>query len=149
MTGAGLLQATLGWGALARFRGTPTPPQNEPRPALSVLKPLHGDEILLEEALASLCAQDYPDFQIVFGVQDPADPALAVVRRVRERFPSVDMAVVVDRTRHGSNGKVANLINMLPHARHDLLVIADSDIHAPPGYLASVAASLMRPGVGM
>jgi ceramide glucosyltransferase len=149
MTCAGLLQATIGWGALARFRGTPTPPQNEPRPPLSILKPLHGDEILLEEALASLCAQDYPNFQIVFGIQDPADAALPVVRRLRKRFPSVDMTVVVDRTRHGSNGKVANLINMLPHARHDLLVIADSDIHAPPGYLASVAASLTKPGVGM
>ena len=69
---------------------------------------------LLEEALASFCAQDYPAFQIVFGVQDPADPALAVVDRLRARFPHVDIDVVIDPTRHGSNRKIGNLINMFP-----------------------------------
>ena len=102
---------------------------------MTVLKPLYGDEPLLEEALASLCAQDYPAFQVVFGVQSAADPALAVLHRLRARFPALDMAVVIDPARHGSNHKVSNLINMLPSARHDVLVVADSDVHAPPGYL--------------
>jgi ceramide glucosyltransferase len=118
-------------------------------PPVTILKPLHGDEPLLEEALASFCGQDYPEFQIVFGLQDPADPALDVLARLRRRFPALDMAVVVDPTPHGTNRKVANLINMAPQIRHDVLVIADSDIHAAPGYLTQLVASLMAPGVGL
>ena len=63
---------------------------------VTVLKPLHGDEPLLEEALASVCRQDYPALQVVFGVQDAADTALPVVRRLQARFPGCDIAVVVD-----------------------------------------------------
>jgi ceramide glucosyltransferase len=99
--------------------------------------------------LASLCAQDYPAFQIVFGVQDPADPALRVIGRVQARFPDVVIDVVIDGARHGRNRKVGNLLNMIGAARHDVLVIADSDIHAPPGYLRSVVAALQQPGVGL
>ena len=119
------------------------------QPPITILKPLHGDEPLLEEALASFCAQDYPRFQIVFGLQDPSDPALHVLRRLRARFPQVDIAMVIDPAQHGINRKVSNLINMYPHAAHDLIVIADSDIHAPSGYLADLAAELTRPGVGL
>ena len=117
---------------------------------VTVLKPLHGDEPLLEEALASLCAQDYPaGFQIVFGVGTDADTALPVVARVRERFPDLDIAVVIDATVHGTNPKVGNLINMVPAARHDILAIADSDVHARPDYLRHLAAALIQPGVGL
>jgi len=145
---AGLGQAMFGWHAFRRFRAVP----EDPPPALppvTILKPLHGDEPMLEEALASFCAQDYPCFQIVFGLQDPADAALHVLRRIRKRFPALDMEVVVDPTPHGANRKVANLINMLPSARHDMLVIADSDIHAPAGYLMRLAEALLRPGAGL
>jgi len=148
ITAAGMAQSAAGWLAVRRFsRQNPVLPAA--RPAVTVLKPLHGDEPLLEEALASYCAQDYPEFQIVFGVQNAADPALHVLRRLRARFPGVDMAVVVDPTPHGANRKVANLINMLPDAKHDVLVIADSDIHAAPDYLDSLVRSLADPGVGL
>ena len=69
---------------------------------MTVLKPLCGDEALLEEALASFCDQDYPAFQIVFGVQSAADPALRAVDRVRARFPDARIDIVVDGTRHGA-----------------------------------------------
>ena len=118
-------------------------------PAITVLKPLHGDEPLLEQGLASVCAQAYPEFQVVFGVQDPDDTALPVVARLRERFPSCDIALVVHPTRHGANGKVGNLINMLPRAKHALLVIADSDLHVQPDYLARLADALAEPGTGL
>ena len=149
LAGAGLLQAAAGWASVFRFarRGRRAPPG--PLPPVTVLKPLHGDEPLLEEALASFCAQDYPAFQIVFGLQDPVDPALAVLDRLRARFPGVTMDVVVDRTQHGSNRKVGNLINMYRAARHDTLVVSDSDIHVAPGYLRSVVAALAQPGAGM
>lgn len=148
LSAAGLLQACAGAAAVHRFRRRPGPGAGA-LPPLTVLKPLHGDEPVLEQALASFCAQDYPGLQIVFGVQHPGDPALAVVTRLRTRFPDMDVAVVVDATVHGSNRKIGNLINMLRAARHEVLVIADSDIHAPPGYLRSVAAALNGPGVGL
>jgi ceramide glucosyltransferase len=116
---------------------------------ISVLKPLHGDEPLLEEALASICRQDFSVWQVVFGVQDAADTALPVVRRLQARFPDCDIALVVDPTPHGRNHKVANLINMLPAAKHDVLVIADSDLHVAPDYLRRLATALERPGTGL
>jgi ceramide glucosyltransferase len=116
---------------------------------VTVLKPLCGDEPLLEEALASNLQQDYPHCQLVFGVQSATDPALAVVERLRRRFPERDIAVVVDATPHGSNRKIANLINMYAAAKHDVLVVADSDVHVAPDYLARIAAALEEPGTGL
>jgi len=147
LTLAGFVQAGAGWAAVRRFRATSVP--KGARPPITVLKPLHGDEPMLETALATLCAQDYPCFQMVFGVQDPADPAIAVVDRLRKLFPDVDMELVIDPTPHGSNRKVANLINMYPSARYNLLVISDSDMHAAPDYLARVADALAVPGTGL
>ena len=116
---------------------------------VTVLKPLHGDEPLLEEALTSVCRQVYPALQVVFGVQDAADTALPVVRRLQARFPDCDIAVVVDPRGHGPNRKVANLINMLPAAKHDVLVIADADMHVAPDWLHRLVAALEEPGVGL
>ncbi len=147
LTLAGFTQAAAGWRAVRRFRRN-VPPAGA-RPPLTVLKPLHGDEPLLEQALASFCAQDYPHFQVVFGVQSADDTAVAVVERLFARFPNLEMELVVDPTLHGTNRKIANLINMFPSVRHNLLVISDSDMHAPPGYLASVADALAVPGTGL
>jgi len=145
-----LLQSLAGvWVAMrfaaARGRGVlPADP-----PPVTVLKPLCGDEPLLEEALASCFAQDYPTFQIVFGIQNPNDPALAVLENVRQRFPGRDIAIVVDPTPHGPNRKVANLINMLPSATHGIVVISDSDLHLPRNYLERLVVALERPGTGL
>ncbi len=144
----GLVQGLFGLALVRRFRAA-TPAADAARPAISVLKPLHGAEPLLEQALETLCRQDYRRFQVVFGVQSPHDPAIAVVERLRARFPEVDIALVSDGRAHGRNHKVANLINMLPAARHDVLVIADSDVHAAPDYLARIADALAEPGVGL
>jgi ceramide glucosyltransferase len=147
LTLAGFVQAAAGWLAVRRFRAAARP--SGPAHAITVLKPLHGDEPMLEAALASFCAQDFPCFQIVFGVQDTHDTAVPVVDRLRARFPDVDMELVVDPTPHGVNRKVANLINMFPSARHNLLVISDSDMHAAPDYLSRVADALGVPGTGL
>lgn len=143
-----MVLAVAGRIEVARFLRNP-PPRPASLPGITVLKPLYGDEPLLEAALASICAQDYPLFQVVFGVQDPADPAIGVVARLRERFPDCDITLVVDDTADGVNRKVANLMNMLPMARHDVLVIADSDMHAAPDYLSHIAAALAAPGIGL
>ena len=85
----------------------------------------------------------------MFGVQSRGDPAIGLVHRLQARFPALDLVLVVDATPHGANRKIANLINMLPAARHDILVISDSDIHAGPGYLRRVVEALQQPGVGL
>lgn len=144
----GLLQALAGWRLAARFAERSQPAVAR-HPAITILKPLHGDEPLLLQALTSVCRQDYPEYQIVFGVQDPRDPALNVVHRLRADCPQADIAVVVDPTQHGPNHKVGNLINMLPAAKHDVLVIADSDLHVQPDYLTHLAAALSQPGTGL
>ena len=148
LAGFGLAQAVAGYLAVRRFAAAPRPSATN-RPAVTILKPLHGAEPLLEHALASVCAQEYGDYQIVFGTHGPADAALAVVERLRARFPTRDIAVVADATSHGSNHKVGNLINMLPAAKHEVLVIADSDVHCAPDYLDRIVAALEAPGTGL
>lgn len=135
--------------AAARHRPAAARTSARDWPAVTVLKPLHGDEPLLEAALESVCRQDYPTYQIIFGVQDPADPARAVAERLAARFPDRDITIVVDPMQHGANRKIGNLINMYPHARHDVLVLADSDLHAAPDYLRRAVAALDAPGVGL
>lgn len=145
----GLAQALAGAALVARFGAVRRATRSVAPPRITVLKPLHGDEPLLEEALASLCVQDYPDYQVVFGVQDRADPALEAVRHVQARYPATDIAVVCAPMSHGANGKVGNLINMLPAAKHDVLAIADSDLHVAPDYLSRLAEALAEPGTGL
>ncbi|OJT95388.1 MAG: hypothetical protein BGN82_05310 [Alphaproteobacteria bacterium 65-7] len=119
-------------------------------PGVTILKPLHGDEPGLLRNLETVLRQDYPGaVQVVFGVQDEADPALAAVRALRVRHPQADIAVAADPARAGANAKISNVINMMPHARHDLLVLADSDIAAPPCWLSRVVEALSRPGIGI
>ena len=145
---AGLAQTLVACGLAFRFTG---PHHREPVscPPVTILKPLHGDEPLLEPALCSFCELEWPEYQIVFGVQDPQDPAIAVVDRLRARYPARDITLIVDARYHGPNRKVGNLINMLPAAKHGVLVIADSDLHVRPDYLASLVAALEQPGVGL
>ncbi len=137
------LAAVLAW---ARRR----PAENSgQRPPVTLLKPLCGTEPGLYEHLRGFCRQDYPHYQIIFGVRDPADPACAVVQRLIAEFPSLPIDVVMNPQQHGSNRKVSNLINMLSRAHHEILVMADSDAFVGPDYLATVTAPLLDPQVGM
>ncbi len=120
-----------------------------PHSGISLLKPLYGDEPFLLRNLASFCAQDYRgSIEVVFGVGRADDTAIAVVERLRAAFPALELRLVVDERRWGSNGKVSNLINMAEHARHPVIVLADSDMLVGRDYLARVVAALDRPGVG-
>ena len=118
-------------------------------PPVTVLKPLCGGEPCLYENLRSFCTQDYPQFQVVFGVRDPADPARAVAERLKAEFPHLHISVIVNPQLHGENLKVSNLINMLPFAKYELLTIADSDTVVDPTYLAVVTAPLADRNVGL
>jgi ceramide glucosyltransferase len=109
-------------------RSAERPHQPQPAgPAVTVLKPLCGAEPDLYANLRSFCLQEYARFQIVFGVRDSADPALQVVERLAAEFPHLAIDIVINAQQHGANRKVSNLINMLECARHDVLVISDSD----------------------
>jgi ceramide glucosyltransferase len=124
-------------------------PARRARLPVKMLKPLCGAEPGLYENLRSFCLQDYPQYQIVFGVQDATDPALAVVRRLRREFPELPMDIVVNGLQHGSNRKISSLINMLPRAKHEILMIADSDARVDPDYLSSMVSPLDDPTVGL
>ena len=125
------------------------PSGSRSRPPVTVLKPLCGAEPGLHEHLRSFCQQNYPEFQLVFGVRDAGDPACAVVKRLAAEFPSVPIELVINPQLHGSNLKISNLINMLPYARHDILAMADSDAFVGADYLATVTAPLLDADVGL
>jgi ceramide glucosyltransferase len=139
--------ASAAWMLLRRWREA-VPQGSSWRPPVTVLKPLCGAEARLDECLRSLARQSYPDLQIVCGVRDGSDPAIAVIERLRREFPALDLVLVIDPRVHGENLKVSNLINMLPHARHPVLVISDSDVRVGPGYLDAVLAALAPPEIG-
>ncbi len=118
--------------------------------ALTVLKPLHGDEPRLSENLRSFCDQDYPaPVQIVFGVGAADDSARPVAEALIGDARSVDASLCIDTRTHGRNAKISNLINMTAEARHPIIVISDSDIGAPPDYLRRVQRALAESGVGV
>jgi len=109
-------------------------------PPVTLLKPLCGMEHELYENLCSFCLQDYPDYQLIFGVRHVDDPSIPVVKRIMDEFSGLDMSLVVDGRIHGANLKVSNLVNMMAAAKYDLLVMADSDMRVGPDYLSALAA---------
>jgi ceramide glucosyltransferase len=141
-----LLTATM---LVARAGRSTADPRAVAVPAVTILKPLHGDEPGLFANLGSFCSQDYPGpIQVVFGVQDPGDGAVAVVEHLQKTQAGRDLDLVIETKVHGLNRKVSNLVNMAPHIRHDVVVLADSDMRVEPDYLSRVTAALGEPGVG-
>jgi ceramide glucosyltransferase len=145
---AGLVYQVASALAVRHFMAKPAPvPQR--RPPVTVLKPLCGADPGLEAHLTALLRQGYPQLQLVCGVSDPADPAIAVVHRVMDQFPKADIVLVVDPTPHGSNLKIGNLINMMRAARHELLVIADSDVAPHDFYIDQAVQPFADPAIGL
>jgi len=117
-------------------------------PPITVLKPLKGPGVELAANLETFCRQDYPEYQIVFGVEDAGDPAVEIVRSLMRRFPDRDITLSVGNE-EGANRKVASVVHMMRHARHDVLVLSDADIRVRPDYLRTLAAPLSDPAVGL
>jgi len=118
-------------------------------PPVSILKPLKGTDPDIYESFRSHCLQDYPEYELIFGVSDAADPAAELVQRLQEEFPQRNIRLVICPKVLGTNMKVGNLVQMLPHARFEHLIVNDSDIKVPPDYLLRVMAPFADEKIGM
>jgi ceramide glucosyltransferase len=116
---------------------------------ISILKPLKGTDPEMYQSFRSHCLQDYPEFEIIFGVSDADDPAIAFVERLQAEFTQIPIRLVLCEKILGANTKVSNLAQMLPEARHQHIVVNDSDIRVEADYLRSVATPLLVPTVGL
>ncbi|CAA7617352.1 Hopanoid biosynthesis associated glycosyl transferase protein HpnI [Candidatus Terasakiella magnetica] len=144
---AGISFLVLCLRTILSFREAGLAAASENLPPLSILKPLCGDEPRLYECLHSFCAQDYPEFQIVFGVREDDDPAVAVVERLKADFPHRDIQLVCDGHVHGANLKISNVMNIMAQCRHDLLMVSDSDVEIAPGHFRAMATEMTEPNV--
>ncbi len=118
-------------------------------PPVSILKPLRGTDPEMYESFRSHCLQDYPEYEIVFGVSDANDPAIQLVDQLKAEFPQRTIRLMVCRENLGANTKVSNLAQMARQARHEYLIVNDSDIRVEPDYLRRVLAPLNDPNVGL
>ena len=116
---------------------------------VSILKPLKGADPETYETFRSHCLQDYGSYEIVFGVSEADDPAVPSVRRLQQEFPEIPIQLVVCSQNLGANTKVSNLVQMLRVARHDVVIVNDSDIRVDREYLRRVVGPLENPGLGM
>ncbi len=117
-------------------------------PAVSVLKPVRGLDPNTYEAFFSQAAQNYPQFEILFGVNDPSDPAIAEVQRLQAAFPRTSISLIRSST-STPNGKVGVLIDLARQARYPVWVINDSDIKVTPEYLSRIVEPLGDPEIGV
>lgn len=143
----------LGWLLVAgwsfRHRAVRSRPDRDRRTAVTILKPLCGVDDDLERNLLSFFAIDHEPLQLVFGTADPGDPALELVRRIARRHRHRDVAIVVGTTSAAASPKVALLEALLPHAKHDVILLSDSNVRVAPDEIALVLPEFADPRVGM
>lgn len=118
-------------------------------PPVSILKPLKGTDPEMYESFRSHCLQDYPEYEIIFGVSQADDPAVELVERLQAEFPQLAVRLVICPKNLGTNTKVSNLVQMLPAARYEYFIVNDSDIRVEADYLRRVVAPLLDSAVGM
>lgn len=116
---------------------------------VTILIPLYGADFEAYDNYASFCRQDYPEYQIVFGVRDSRDPSIPIVRQLIADFPDRDIELVICADTMGKNPKVSNLQNMLAWAKHEQIVIVDSDIRVGEDYLRHIIPPLGDERVGL
>ena len=135
--------------AAITFWSHPHPIDPEFHPPVTILKPICGLDSYAYENFTSFCQQDYPEYQIIFGVCAYEDPAIEVVEKIIQQFPDVDIHLVVNAQIIGANFKVSNLANAVAAAKHEILIIADSDIRVGKDYLQRVIQPLKDQKVGV
>jgi len=138
----------LGQRKAAGEGASPTLPTS-PAPPVSILKPLKGTDPEMYESFRSHCLQDYPEYEIIFGVSDPADPALRMIEKLKLEYPQCAIRAMVCAENLGSNTKVSNLAQMLRQARYENIVVNDGDIRVAPDYLRRVVTPLKDNQIGL
>jgi ceramide glucosyltransferase len=126
----------------------PQPPTPNPHSPVSILKPVYGKDAGFYDAIRTHALQQYPEFEILFGIRRADDPARVEVERLMREFPALPIRLVLCST-SAPNLKVGSLIDLAREARHSILIVNDSDISVPPGYIGDVTAPLSDPGVGL
>lgn len=132
------------------FRSLPKQVSAAPHPGVSILKPVKGMDAGSYDNFASFCRQDHAGpLQLIFAAASPDDQVIPVIRQLMADFPDHDISLVVNPAIHGPNYKVSNLINAFPVARHDIIIVCDSDIRVAGGYLKSVTSHFSDSRVGL
>ncbi len=124
-------------------------PASDVLPPVSILKPLRGLDDNLFDNLSSFCTQDYPEYEILFGLQDHNDPAFKVAKKVQDKHPDTNITIIVERCSLGLNPKVNNLIPAYRKSRHPYVLISDSNVMVGPDYLREIARHTQDPSVGL
>jgi ceramide glucosyltransferase len=139
--------AALAFSRGAKAQAPPTPTSTF-EPPVSILKPLHGVDFASYENYASFCTQDYPEYEILFAVNDESDPAIAVITRLIADYPQRHITLVIGAEYFGANQKVNNLARLTREAKHEILALSDGDVRVGPNYLRNVVSPLRDANVG-
>jgi ceramide glucosyltransferase len=131
-----------------RFFATAERTASDFLPPVSILRPIHGLDHETYRNYASFCSQDYPDFEMLFCVSDETDPAIPAIRKVIEDFPERSIRLLIGSEPLGVSDKVNKLCRLAKEARHELLIVADSDVRLEPGFLQRIAAPFRDPALG-
>lgn len=123
--------------------------RNSDPPPVTILKPLHGMEPMLEECLESFFCQDYPSYELIFGARSETDPALAIVESLKKKYPHIPTRTVLSGEPAYPNAKVFLMEKMVTVASHAILVITDSDVRTTPDYLRQILQPFADENVGM
>lgn len=134
--------------AARKFFRAPAAAVSDFTPPISILKPIYGLDRDTYENYASFCRQDYPEFEIIFCVSDLQDPAVPVIRKLIDDFPGCAIRLLVGSDQLGASDKVNKLCRMSRQARHDIVIVSDSDVRVEPGFLRAMAAPFRDPQVG-
>jgi ceramide glucosyltransferase len=134
--------------AFARDSKAQSPPTPTFEPPVSILKPVHGVDFASYENYASFCTQDYPDYEILFAVNQEGDPAIAVVTRLIADYPQLHITLLIGAEYFGANQKVNNLARLTRQAKHEVLALSDGDVRVGPQYLRNVVVPLGDGNVG-
>jgi ceramide glucosyltransferase len=138
--------------AAQRFFGRPKRDSASPAvsftPPVSILKPIYGLDRETYENYASFCVQDYPDYEILFCVSDDQDPAVPVIQKLIQDFPNRAIRLLIGSEPLGVSDKVNKLCRMSREARHDIMIVSDSDVRVDPDYLHAGVAPFQAARVG-